>query len=219
MTRTSRVFVIALTVALVMSLGAQTAFAGTLDLLGVGWTKSPVNVQITAKGNVSDAAIADVEQAISDWNGAMSRVNQAPALQVVNGLKAADINIQLKGGSGVVLGMTSFKTERASCALKSVSIQLSSKIFGQNFSNVGTQNVARHEVGHALGLGHCNDGPNDLMYPTLESSGITGNTVMPISALDIMGIDAIYPFDGTCGTIPSSVSNLVGAAHQFNPRY
>ena len=46
---------------------------------------------------------------------------------------------------------------------------------GQGFSSAGTQNMARHEIGHGLGLGHADDAA-DLMYASAESSEILGET-------------------------------------------
>lgn len=67
----------------------------------------------------------------------------------------ADIVIHMKVGGGAVLGYALPKTiSPFSCVLKSVSIQLSGKAFGQNFSDAGTRNVTPHELGDALGLGH-----------------------------------------------------------------
>jgi predicted Zn-dependent protease len=55
------------------------------------------------------------------------------------------------------------------------------------------RNVVRHEIGHALGLCHSND-PNDLMYPTYDSSTTNGD-VYP-SALDVGALLLIYKYDG-----------------------
>jgi predicted Zn-dependent protease len=182
--------------------GAGNSEASELDLLGVGWAtnKTTVTVLINAARGVSQAAVDDVAAAVNDWNG----VGGAPALSIVTG-KTADIVIHMKVGGGSVLGQTLPKTVTPfSCALKSASIQLSGRAFGQNFSSAGTRNVARHELGHALGLGHSDDS-NDLMYASAESAEIFGNTDVPISACDIDGLQEIYPLPNNCA-IPASVT-------------
>lgn len=197
------VFPIAFVIA--VSLLAHPVYASTLDLLGIGWNKSEVTVLIKPAKAVTPQAVSDVETAVSGWNSALQTVEGAPSLVLVSGLKRADILIHMKVGGGAVLGYALPKTiSPFSCVLQSVRIQLSGKAFGENLSSSGTRNVARHELGHALGLGHCND-YSDLMYATADSSEIFGNTDVPISDCDIDGIDAIYPLPTYC-TIPDSIT-------------
>jgi len=189
-----------------VALGIQRVEAETLDLLGVGWKKSEVTVLIKAAGGVTSQAIEDVIAAIDDWNFVLRGINGAPQLVLVSGVKKADITFQIKGGGGVTLGSAGSRTSSPfSCELNSASIQLSGKAFGEAFSSIGTQNVARHEIGHALGLGHSNDF-NDLMFPTFESSEFLGAEDIPISQCDRNGLRAIYPLPTACSAIPDSVS-------------
>ena len=189
-------------------LGAQAVWAAsTLDLLGVGWNKSPVTVLINHARGVTPAAVADVETAITDWNNAISGagISGAPTLQEVTGVTTADIVIYMKVGGGVILGQTLPKTiSPFSCALKSVRIQLSGKAFGLHLSDAGTRNVARHELGHAFGLGHSDD-DTDLMFPTFDTAQVFGTSDVSISSCDLKGIDAIYPLPTVCN-LPASVT-------------
>lgn len=115
---------------LACALTAQLAYASTLDLIGVGWTKSNLTVLIKVPPSVTDAAKNDVVAAIGEWNTANAGVTGAPQMNVVSGVKTADITIRMKVGGGLVLGVTMTKTERFSPVTRSVSIQLSGKAFG-----------------------------------------------------------------------------------------
>lgn len=189
-----------------LTVGIHQVEAFTVDLLGVGWAKSEVTVQIKAAGGVTSQAILDVVTAIDDWNAVLEHIHGAPQLVLVSGVKKANITIQMKVGGGATLGSTGSRTSSPfACELNSASIQLSGKAFGEAISSTGTQNIARHEIGHALGLGHSDD-PSDLMHPIFASSEFLGGTNVPISQCDKNGLEAIYPLPTVCDAIPDSMS-------------
>ena len=63
-----------------------------------------------------------------------------------------------------------------------VDITISTKARGNAISSIGLESIAKHEIGHAYGIGHTNF-IGDLMSPVL-----TGRTNTDISQCDIKGI-------------------------------
>lgn len=202
MTRNPKFIIIALALVLVLALGVQTVFAETytLSLNGVGWSdlENPykpktVTVLIKPGKGVSNEAVNDVKEAIGMWDEVLDGIraeatSAAPDLEIVEGVRSADIVISMKVGGGAVLGMARPQTYKNSCILKSVSIQLSGKALGTEFTNEGRKFTAAHEFGHALGLGH-SDNPGDLMYKYGDPEA---SECPEISECDKKGLRAIY---------------------------
>ena len=179
--------------AVLLMLGIRVNYASTLDLLGVGWNKSEVRVVILDSEDVTEDAIEDIEEAIEDWNDVLMELSNAPILIVVDDVKRADIFVQVQRDAQAVLGQTLTRSGgRRGCVLRSAFIRLNGEVSGRAFSGAGIRSVARHEFGHALGLGHSDD-PDDLMYPSFGCQDVFGEYDISISDYDIDGLDAIYP--------------------------
>lgn len=129
---------------------------------------------------------ATVEDAVEDWetavNAAQRRNKPLLALTPAPAGAKADITISLKKGGGVIAGMTKRRFDRQ-WFVKSVTISISLKAFGVANDQDTIGEVARHEVGHALGLGHAHADCDDLMNPTVGGEA-------DISAADVNGVKA-----------------------------
>ena len=142
--------------------------------------------KIVDVAGVRDSVIADVRAGVEKWNTVDANddsVLDSP-YQLVETSGDADITIELffKITPGFILGAAT-----VNCAdengITSVSISLGIKGLKSN----GIQNLAAHEVGHGIGLGHTINVNNDLMSPSLEAKE-RKNQICP-SNLDVDALD------------------------------
>lgn len=166
------------TLALVFS---QNQIYAQDNILGVccAWNTKVVDGLSYSISGGGGAAQAAVQAAIDDWNVANTGIALVPFAPASNKDKP-DIDIKFKLGGGMIAGQALRQFDNDGF-IKSVRLTISGKAFGDPNNAATITQITKHELGHALGLGHANfDG--DLMSTTVQG----GTNV--ISACDIEGV-------------------------------
>ena len=153
-------------------------------------------------GGNSDSQQA-INNAIEEWN---SKIMGIKIEESTNDNTPADIDIKISSKSSRVTHATNtivgdngiadgkkIKLAQPGEAIISfdskglinhVDITVSTRALGSSFDTVKLESIAKHEIGHAYGIGHT-DFANDLMSPIL-----TDRTDTDLSECDINGIEA-----------------------------
>ena len=112
------------------------------------------------------------------------------------------VKISIRKGGGNIAGQTFFKFD-SSGFLDGARVQISGKAFGVPNTAQEVWNVAAHELGHVVGMGH-SDVSTDLMFPV-----INGNVAF--ESCEISGAEALYgswlPSAGSPALPSSSTAN------------
>ena len=146
--------------------------------------------------------IQAVHQAVDEWNSKVPNIqlqevtdSNTPAdIDIKTNSKASKVNhdissvigeSRISAGKNIKLvapGEAQISFDRRGF-ITHVDVTLSTKARGNAISSVGLESIAKHEIGHAYGIGHTNF-IGDLMSPVL-----TDNTNTDISQCDINGIE------------------------------
>jgi len=147
-----------------------------------------VTYTISLSHGVPGSVRTNVLSAISSWNSCFGGGSGCGGISPKSkfGFSATSgtplLAITVKKGGGTVAGST--KLTYSSGFISTARLQISASSFGSPNTPQTVYEIALHELGHVVGLGHSN-ATNDLMYPVL-------NGVTSFGSCEVNGFNALY---------------------------
>lgn len=184
---------------------AQSQNVYSLEIQGGAWNRSTLNILVITPYDESwwnpiylDSAL----RAIGQWNDAISffaaNYTDYSYLSYLK-LESTISNQTLPGfdiylnwtqstlqGTSDEIGLSSLFSQSNAIVKCTISLAAHTS-HGDAIVDGDMQNIALHELGHSLGLGHSND-TGDIMYPALSLLG----SARSISTLDAYGVATIF---------------------------
>ena len=187
----------------------------------ITWSFADFNYGSDASAPFSNAITGDyqnaIEWALQQWSS-VAPLNFTQIADSSDPSQAADIRIgfgDLNSASTGIIGQTSLRWDGAGSFVPDELVRLedpsqfsATSNGAGNYSYDGTsatlQQVALHEIGHALGLAHATD-PNAVMYASVGANNQT------LDGTDVAGIQALYgaPASTQAPVAPPSAADVI----------
>jgi len=177
----------------------------SLQIQGIAWNRATLNVLIVTPNNVTwwnPIYVNSTLRAIGQWNDAISYfASNYSNFAYLSGLKLesavlneteAGFDIYVNWTESTLSGTTDEVGLASATALANAIINCTINLaahtgHGDALSDGDMQNIALHELGHSLGVGHSNY-TGDVMYPAYTLLG----SAESISTLDVYGVAAVF---------------------------
>jgi hypothetical protein len=187
-------------------IGVQAQDVYSVQLQGFAWNHSTLSALVVTADNESwwsPDYINDTLRAIGQWNDGLSdfAANYSDFSYLSNVVVRWDVSNVTQGGYDLYFNYTESSLSNRSdevglaktfvnsdSTIVNCSISLAAHTNqGDSLRNVDMQNIALHELGHGLGLGHSNY-TGDLMY----SLYTLGGSPEGVSSLDAYGVATVF---------------------------
>ncbi len=180
----------------------------SIALQGFVWNHASLNVLVVTAENESWWSPTDLKsalRAIGQWNDALAAFfsNYTDYSYLSNLRLQPTVSNQTQPGYDIYINWTESpfsKTDEVGLSqisadyrsvINNCTVNLASHLHhGDSLSEGDKQNIALHELGHSLGLGHSNY-TGDLMYAYYS----TGSSSEDISTLDVYGVATLFSWE------------------------
>jgi predicted Zn-dependent protease len=211
---------------------SQLQTANSIALEEFRWTKFPVKVLVDMNQWTQPEYAAAVREALDSWiksiwnytntynDTSLARVSYLFYLNDANSTTNYDVLIsfapdKIPPGPNTV-GLTTYSWDLTTHQpVPPITINITT--YSGTASTLFVKNIAMHEFGHALGLGHANS-QNTLNGPELMYYASSKNQVVYPSSLDVYGLTRVY--NGSYGQtvyLPSSIPYVMLAEGAIPP--